>query len=472
MIKVGNYKAMSSKSAVSRPRVALIANDVVGDRMAGPGIRYWEFARVLGRHLPVKLIVPPSVPMESMPATETWPASLHVCTRLPEFRRVVEECDVIVTLSLVLYFYPFLTELDKPLVIDLYNPFLLEDLQREAESDLVKRITSHENFLETLTIQLHAGDFFMCAGEKQRDYWLGALSTMGRVNPYTYQQDPTLRRLIEVVPFGLREEPPQSTGPVLKGVYKTIAPDDKVILWGGGIWNWFDAPTLIKAMTLILRQRTDVKIFFMGINRPNRTMARMKAVDEAIDLSQELGLYDRYVFFNDWVPYSERQNYLLEADVGVSLHLAHIETRFSSRTRLLDYLWAGLPIVSTAGDVLSETLAAHELAYLVPPGDVDSVAQTLLSLLDNPTLRADIAARFQKVAANYHWDVVTRPLLEFCSAPYIAPDKPYLRHKTPSTPKPTSMWRLPAKAWRALRLGGLSGLFRQTDEYLRWKLGK
>jgi glycosyltransferase involved in cell wall biosynthesis len=463
---------MNSKLPATPPTIALITNDVVGERMAGPGIRYWEFARALGRRFPLKLIVPPMVPMGSVPPADPLPASLHVCTCLQDLRNLVENCDVVITLGVVLFFYPFLGELGKPLVIDLYNPFLLEDLQREAESDWLKRITSHENFLEALRIQLHAGDFFVCACEKQRDYWLGVLSAMGRVNPYTYQQDPTLRRLIDVAPFGLPEEAPRHTHLVLKGVYKTIAAADKVILWGGGIWNWLDAPTLIKAMPLILQRRTDVKLFFMGVKRPNRKVAKMKSVDEAIALSKALGLYDRYVFFNDWVPYDERQNYLLEADLGVSLHLEHIETRFSFRTRLLDYLWAGLPIVSTAGDVMSETLAGQNLAYLVTPGDVDGVAQTILRLLDNPTLRTDHAARFRQVATHYYWATAARPLVEFCAAPDLSPDKVYLGHKLFSGQAQGSGQRLSAKVWRALRLGGVAGLLRQSGEYLRWKMGK
>ncbi len=77
--------------------------------------------------------------------------------------------------------------------------------------------------------------------------------------------------------------------------------------------------------------------------------------------SEELGVLNRNVFFNDWVPYGERQNYLLEADVGVSLHLDHVETRFSFRTRVLDYIWVGLPMVLSAGDALSDLVARQEL---------------------------------------------------------------------------------------------------------------
>ena len=76
----------------------------------------------------------------------------------------------------------------------------------------------------------------------------------------------------------------------------------------------------------------------------------MRMVAAARSLSDELGLTDRHVFFNEgWVPYDTRQNFLLDADVGVSTHFDHVEAEFSYRTRVLDYLWAGLPVVMTRG---------------------------------------------------------------------------------------------------------------------------
>ncbi|MBL7201593.1 MAG: glycosyltransferase, partial [Anaerolineae bacterium] len=319
----------SPQSSVAPTAVALIPNDTVGERMAGPGIRYWEFARVLGQRFRVKLIVPPFVPMDAVPDASDLQASLHVCAHARELRAHVEDCDVLVTRGVVLTAYPFLAEMGIPLVLDMYNPFLLEGLQRETRADPLRQQSSYESDLDMLRMQLRVGDFFICAHERQRDYWLGALSAMGRVNPHTHRQDPGLRDLLDVVPFGLPDQPPQHTRRVLKGVHKTIRAGDKVILWGGGIWNWLDTETLIRAMHLVCDRRDDVKLFFMGVRRPNALVQKMEAVDRAIALSKELGLYERSVFFNDWVPYGERQNHLLEADVGVSLHLDHVETRFA-----------------------------------------------------------------------------------------------------------------------------------------------
>jgi len=439
--------------------------------MAGPGIRYWEFAHILGQRFPTTLAVPPFVSMNVVPSTEALPASLCVCNNAQELRKLVQENDVLITLGVVLLFYPFMTDLDKPLVLDMYDPFLLENLQRQGHADLLKQLTSYENYLEALRIQLRKGDFFLCAAEKQRDYWLGMLAAMGRINPYTYRQDPTLRHLIDVVPFGLQNKPPQHTRSVLKGVYKNIDVDDKVILWGGGVWDWLDAPTLIRAMPLILKQRDDVKIFFMGVKRSNQDTAT-KAVDEAVTLSKELGLCDKYIFFNDWVPYNERQNYLLEADIGVSLHLDHIEARFAFRTRMLDYLWAGLPVVCTRGDVMGETLAAEDLAHLVPPGGFEEVARVVIDLIEIPNLRSIYRNRSRDLVAAYRWDVLMRPLLDFCSSPSLAPDKGFLHtsHFFDRTIQSRSLRHFLVKAERALRLGGVSEILKQASEYIRWKM--
>ena len=132
-----------------------------------------------------------------------------------------------------------------------------------------------------------------------------------------------------------------------------IGADDKILLWPGGIWNWFDPLTVIRAVHELSRRRDDVRLYFLGVKHPNPEVPDMAMAAEAVALADELGLRDRVVFFNfGWVPYAERGRYLLDADVAVSAHFDDIETRFAFRTRLLDCLWAGLPVVTTRGDTL------------------------------------------------------------------------------------------------------------------------
>ena len=41
----------------------------------------------------------------------------------------------------------------------------------------------------------------------------------------------------------------------------------------------------------------------------------------------------------------------------MSTHQPHLETEFSYRTRVVDYLWCGLPVVTTEGDALADLVA-------------------------------------------------------------------------------------------------------------------
>ena len=142
-----------------------------------------------------------------------------------------------------------------------------------------------------------------------------------------------------------------------------------------------------------------------------------------MQLADELGLTGTHVFFNtDWVNYDDRVNYLLDADLGVSTHFEHIETAFSFRTRILDYLWAGLPIVATGGDTFADLITEHRLGAVVPPEDVDALAAAIESVLVDPE-RAAIGARSRAYGETFRWSRTLQPLLDFCAAPHPAADR-------------------------------------------------
>ncbi len=196
--------------------MVVFTTDPVGPEMPGPAIRAWELARVLGQHLDVVLASTVGV-SGSHPAAEL---------RLAEgeaLRQLVEGSDVTFSPSSLVYMAHELQRTDNPVAVDVYDPFHLENLEmggpdRPEEDRAVARLTG------VLNAALRRGDFFACASERQRDFWLGSLAAVGRVNPYTYDVDPLLDQLISVVPFGLPSEPPQRQRPGLRGVVPGIAP--------------------------------------------------------------------------------------------------------------------------------------------------------------------------------------------------------------------------------------------------------
>lgn len=391
--------------------------------MAGPAIRCWEFARVLSRQAQVTLVTPHPTSL----TPDTFKLVQYDAARL---EALASESDLIILSGSTLWRFPFLKTVDVPLVVDIYDPFLLESLPLLSCQPDGERNRRHTDVLDALTDLLTWGDFFMCSSEKQRDYWLGWLNALDRINPLTYDNDPTLRQLIDVVAFGLPDTPPRHTHTVLKGVRPGIEPTDHVVVWGGGVYNWFDPLTLIRAMERVSAQRPDVKLIFLGIRHPNPDVGGGEMAEQAVALSQELGLYEKCVFFNDWTPYNERQNYLLEADVGISLHFAHLETHFSFRTRLLDYIWAALPIIVTRGDVLSTFIEQHQLGWVVDYESVDGVTAAILESAG--ASRGEFRFRFAAVTPQLSWDTVMQPLVDFCREPRYAPDRQRARSSVQS----------------------------------------
>jgi glycosyltransferase involved in cell wall biosynthesis len=396
--------------------VLIVSHDIVGARMAGPGIRYWELARVLSHHFRVTLAVPEQADLS--------PDDIGLWTYTPgrwdSLASAVEQADTVLVCGDVLAWFPMLQEAGIPLVVDGYDPHTFETLALFAGTP--EQAQRHRERERILQMQCQAGDFFICASERQRDWWLGLLEGAGRINVHTYGEDRSLRRLVDVVPFGLPSSQPRHARQVLKGVWSGIGPEDKVVLWGGGIWQWLDPLTAIRAVALVQEQRPDVKLVFPGTRHPNRAgIPDMPMRQDAVRLAEELGLLDRCVFFGDWVPYEEWTNYLIESDIGLSLHFDTLETRLAFRSRLLDYIWAGLPTVVTRGDATSELASRFELGETVDYERQDEVADALLRFLETP--KADLFGSFERARVELTWEKAAAPLVAFCQHPRRAPDK-------------------------------------------------
>ena len=140
----------------------------------------------------------------------------------------------------------------------------LEALQRlDAEAEL-------PYVLNLVIDQLRRGDFFFCASERQRDYWLGMLSSLGRVTPEAYAEDPDLRSLIDVVPYGISGEAPARVGKGPRDTVEGIGRDDVLLVWNGGLWDWFDTETFLRALALVRDELPMLRAYFMGVRRPGR----------------------------------------------------------------------------------------------------------------------------------------------------------------------------------------------------------
>jgi glycosyltransferase involved in cell wall biosynthesis len=389
-------------------RVLVVANDHVGTRMAGPGIRSLRFATELATGHDVTLVVPFATDLtdERITIVQDDPWDAH------RMNERVRGFDVVVAQKLPVPTMRRLAKGETVAIYDLYAPVTIEALAFGRHNEKSRRlVASHRLNAVTQEVTLVCGDAFVCASERQRDLWLGALLALGRIDQSIYDGDPSLRDMIDVVPFGIDVQPPTSAKPVLKGALPGIGPDDKVLLWGGGIWNWFDPLTIIRAVDRLAKHRADVRLYFLGLRHPNPGVPTMEMERQAVALADELCLTDRFVFFNEgWVPYDQRGAYYLEADIGVSAHFDDLETRFAFRTRLLDCFWAGLPVATTAGDALGELVQSRGLGRTVGVGDVHAWVAAISQLLEDDAELIAIGERLVTVREEFAWPRAVQPL--------------------------------------------------------------
>ena len=399
-----------------RRRILVATGDTLSSRMAGPAIRAWNIARALSAEHDVRLVTTAACDLSDprFDIRHVGPLDLVEQERW---------ADVIVFQGFLMHEHPVLRTSKKVIVVDIYDPFHLEQLEQARDLGEQRRREVVQSSTAVLNEQIMRGDFFMCASEKQRDFWLGQMAALGRINPAVYDQDETLGSLISVVPFGVGDTPPVATRPMVKGVIPGIGKDDKVVLWGGGIYNWFDPLTLIRAIAEARTRVPEIRLLFMGVKHPNPAVPEMRMAVAARDLAEELGVLGREVIFNEqWVRYDERQNFLLESDIGVSTHLDHVETAFSFRTRMLDYMWASLPIVCTDGDSLAQLVRERGMGTVVPPDDVHALADALVELLTDEDRAREARAAVATVAPEYVWSLALDPLIQFCRRPQRAAD--------------------------------------------------
>lgn len=424
-------RAFELDQVFGRPRrIAVLTGDAVTERMAGPAIRAWHTAEVLAAEHEVRLI---SVNAEVAASSEDF-AVVRATRR--ELTNHVAWADIVVLQGHVLEMVPDLThgESNKIVVCDIYDPMHLELLEQGRDTDDERRAADLRGVTSVLNKQLERGDFFLCASQRQRHFWLGHLAALGRITPELYDTDPTMHSLIAVAPFGLSASRPRHTGNGIRGAHG-VDRDDKIILWAGGVYSWFDPLTLLHAVYRLADRRPDVKLVFMGMRHPNPDVPAMGMAERTRELADELGITDKHVIFNEnWVPYGQRQDFLLDANCGVTTHFEHVETTFAFRTRMLDYLWSGLPVVTTDGDSFADLVRRESLGVVVPPGDPEALVEALDTVLYDEEFATRCRERIESVRERFTWQETLAPLIEFCRDPRPATDR--LQARSPLTRPP------------------------------------
>ena len=141
----------------------------------------------------------------------------------------------------------------------------------------------------------------------------------------------------------------------------------------------------------------------------------------------------------------------------MSTHRANLESRFAYRTRLLDCVWAGLPIVCTEGDVMAEMVARHGFGIVVPADNAEALAGALERICMDAEFAATCRTHIFENRRFFGWNDAVEPLVRFCAQPRVT-----------HVAAPVKDARMLAEsAWRVFKTHGALETLRRLRQHLR-----
>jgi glycosyltransferase involved in cell wall biosynthesis len=185
--------------------------------------------------------------------------------------------------------------------------------------------------------------------------------------------------------------------------------DKRVVGFIGTFGKWHGAEVLVKAYGLLLQ------------NHPNyRNTTRLLMIGDGVSMTQVKEQIDIFkivdqVTLTGIVPQLEGPAHLAACDLLASPHIPNPDGTpfFGSPTKLFEYMAMGKGIIASDLDQIGEVLEHNYTAWMVKPGDAESLMLGLKAMIDNPEAgkRLGEAAR-REVVAKYTWKEHTRKIIE------------------------------------------------------------
>jgi glycosyltransferase involved in cell wall biosynthesis len=395
-------------------RVLLVCPEPLGPQPAGVGIRFIEIARALrdDGHK-VTILSPNAGTIEGCRGDYIDPSTLDAYSR---------ETDVAVVQGHAANAY-FMQGSPTPTVVDLYDPYIVENLHYYSTHGA--EVFTHDHF--TLTMSLVRGDLFLCASEAQRLFYLGLLLGAGRLNPILFDSDPKLEKLLSIAPFGV--QPPRSPKP-----RDLSAPR---ILFGG-IYDWYDPILAIDAVALTRKTLPGTTLTFT--THPNPDTTPQGKLAEAIQYTKE-NRFD-FVRFEPWASYESRGEFFEAFTLSLLTFPRSIETDLAMRTRVYDYLWCGLPVITSSAPGTDEVLLRYGAGAIVEDNTAEEFASRMIAVLGDAGKFESMRRGAARFVEEHQWTRTLAPLREFCRAPYIDKTKEEFAIAAPVPDRPSILRRI------------------------------
>lgn len=378
----------------------------VGGRITdGPGFRMWGLLREIGKEHAVHVL--------SLYESYHHGASDPDATRTPEgfhFESPSHRPQVVQRrideISPDILYLPwqctlFLGSANKriPTILDYVGPGLLEEFVARGRipSELVRL------FLDSFGY----GDLLLTTTSRERYFLIGLIAASGRLSQVHYDRtDP----LVEVV----RMTPPSGNGDLAVSHTRNRG-DPLTVLLAGAFLPWYDYSPLARAVASLDSDLAGkVKVHVLGGNP--RMPEMVERVQKILTASNNASCFE----FIGLVPFSERLERYRQADVGLSIGANSVEDELSARTRVVDYLGSGLPILSSGRDEYSAEIIAAGAGFKYE--SESDLSEWFRRLVQEPELLSTARSRMSSLLeGSFNGSAAARPVLDFIDHPRVLP---------------------------------------------------
>jgi glycosyltransferase involved in cell wall biosynthesis len=166
------------------------------------------------------------------------------------------------------------------------------------------------------------------------------------------------------------------------------------IVYTGALTPTYELDVVLRAVASLGRTRP-------GLHVDATFYGRGDAQEHLETLAAELGVFDR-VSFPGRIPIEEVPKAIAAADIGVAPTRLDPFTQLSLSTKVLEYAAMAKPVVASRLPTVERYFAADTLA-VYEPGDHESLAATILSLVDRPTERRARVRRTRRRVEDLSW---------------------------------------------------------------------
>jgi len=301
-------------------------------------------------------------------------------------------------------------EIELPFWADLYGSVMAE---AQAKAFVFDDNSYLYHFFNMESKVLSKADIFSTVSEAQGFSLIGELAVWGRLNKESLGY-----RFIRVIPAMGDKEQFTHTKNVIRGIFADNS--NFVILYSGGYNTWTDIETLFFGLEIAMKNNP--KIIFVS------TGGKIEGHDEYTyekfeNLINSSDVKDRFHLCG-WVPHEDLPNYYFESDLGINSDKYTYEALLGSRTRVLDWMKASLPFISTPLSEITIYLIKKGMAYSFQSGKPEDLAEKLLHIASNREELAKKRNYLKKIFfEEFTYDKSFKEFKNWIQSPNISPDR-------------------------------------------------